>query len=712
MLYHGSNDNILATTTDAGRTWRERPLQLPPPSSGATPINGWSLHALDASQAWLVAKTGTSSNFSRGLLYQTRDGGATWIQAALPAGEPVIFLTQTAGWTAGGANGAGFWQSHDGGSSWRAAPFAATGNQGAQQRTYVPLFSADGRTGVTVVATTDDRVQRVDWFVTRDGGGSWQFERTFDAGATTTGAPDAVDARAWLIAESGQPVRPSSQAMPFFGTLNLDDSHTVARLAMATATTGWAVAAQDASLWRTRDGGKTWRPLTTPWGVSTATAPSQPAEVVSLAGAELVSILRAPGFDTCEIPPANQLATWFSASPYRAVNLYIGGALRACSNQLLSASFLRTLTGQGWRFIPTWVGPQAPCSEYAKRFSLNPTTANAEGHAEALAAVNVASQLGLTFADKTGTILYYDLESFDGEDSACVAAARAFVAGWVSGLHESGNRAGLYGSACNPRIAEFANNSQVPDAIWAAQWTRSSFDPQMTVWGIACLDDTLWSRSQRIRQYTGGHDETYGGVTFNIDSNVLDAPVADLTAPPPQVTVETPELVPAYGSDPCKSGWMRFTNARNQFAYLTRNRSEGGTVPPPPTPRTAIWVPNAPLAGFYRVEVYLPEHGAVEWPCPTATLGSSTASAHYTVYHTQGATYQTANQTTVRNGWLSLGIYPFMKGQNGSIVLSDLTDDPDATRMVLASAVRLTYVPDGRLTTATIYLPELQRNSR
>ena len=32
----------------------------------------------------------------------------------------------------------------------------------------------------------------------------------------------------------------------------------------------------------------------------------------------------------------------------------------------------------------------------------------------------------------------------------------------------------------------------------------------------------------RIHQYQGGHNETWNGVTFNIDSNFEDGPVAGL----------------------------------------------------------------------------------------------------------------------------------------------------------------------------------------
>jgi hypothetical protein len=60
------------------------------------------------------------------------------------------------------------------------------------------------------------------------------------------------------------------------------------------------------------------------------------------------------------------------------------------------------------------------------------------------------------------------------------------------------------------------------DAIWIARWTGHpdafAFDP-------AVLPPSLWANRARIQQYQGDHDETWGGVTLNIDSNWVDAPV-------------------------------------------------------------------------------------------------------------------------------------------------------------------------------------------
>lgn len=42
------------------------------------------------------------------------------------------------------------------------------------------------------------------------------------------------------------------------------------------------------------------------------------------------------------------------------------------------------------------------------------------------------------------------------------------------------------------------------------------------------LSNSLWNNHQRIRQYTGGHNETWGGLTLNIDSDVSEGVVASL----------------------------------------------------------------------------------------------------------------------------------------------------------------------------------------
>gem|GEM_PF-1256087 len=255
------------------------------------------------------------------------------------------------------------------------------------------------------------------------------------------------------------------------------------------------------------------------------------------------------GFDTCEIPSLAALQTWFVHSPYRVVNLYIGGAGRYCSNRALTADLIAQLGEIGWQFIPTWVGPQAPCYTGRKlRMSDDPAVAHAQGVAEAVAAVKVAVTLGLARTDGSGTIIYYDMEAYASNVPACDDPVRAFISGWTSELHARGNLAGVYGTP--HALTGFAAIPDVPDAIWPARWLYSAYNPAVTVWDVPGLPATLWAQRQRIWQYAGGHNETWrtgapdetasaavpderdrhaetwGGVTLNIDCDVIDGIVA------------------------------------------------------------------------------------------------------------------------------------------------------------------------------------------
>lgn len=254
------------------------------------------------------------------------------------------------------------------------------------------------------------------------------------------------------------------------------------------------------------------------------------------------------GFDTCEIPSLAALQTWFTASPYRAVNLYIGGEGRYCSNKALNTELVAQLDQIGWKFIPTWVGPQAPCytnliTRPKPLMSEDPLVAYAQGVVEARAAVKVATDLGLALPDGSGTIVYYDMEAYASHVPACDDPVRAFIGGWTEELHASGNLAGVYGNA--HALTGFASSAHVPDAVWPARWLHTAYNPAVTVWDAPNLAPTLWAEHQRIFQYAGGHWEEYGGVRLNIDCDVIDGIVATLAPPILSPRVYLPAVVNA-----------------------------------------------------------------------------------------------------------------------------------------------------------------------
>jgi photosystem II stability/assembly factor-like uncharacterized protein len=247
----------------------------------------------------------------------------------------------------------------------------------------------------------------------------------------------------------------------------------------------------------------------------------------------LVAVENHQGFDKCTVPTISQMQTWWVESPYWAVNMYIGGASRACDQPNLTHYWMNAVSQQGWTFIPTWVGPQAPCTTYRHRISSNKFTAYQEGKNEAGMAASAAVDLGL-WGD---LVIYYDLEAYSG-DSACRNAVAYFMKGWVERLHQLGYQAGVYGSPCRSYLTDFAEISPAPDDVWIASWlTPYHYRPDVTVWlsGDAenCLSNDLWADHQRLRQYTGGHTETFGGLSFSIDSNATDGEVTVLPTPNP-----------------------------------------------------------------------------------------------------------------------------------------------------------------------------------
>lgn len=253
---------------------------------------------------------------------------------------------------------------------------------------------------------------------------------------------------------------------------------------------------------------------------------------------------QAQGFDKCHIPSVENMGLWWDESPYSVFNLYLGGNSFFCDEQPLDADWVHRVAGQGWTFILTWVGPQAPCTGFIHKMSWDPALAYNEGKIEAALAAYAADHLGL-MSDR---VIYYDMEGYTNASSACRAAVQSFIQGWTEQLHDFGLKAGGYGGACSSYLADWSLNNPAPDDVWIAHWTSSSYDPDATVWDAPCLSNALWADHQRIKQYAGGHVESWGGLSISIDSNVLDG---EITALPgfaaPASTIASSVAVQVFG---------------------------------------------------------------------------------------------------------------------------------------------------------------------
>jgi hypothetical protein len=223
------------------------------------------------------------------------------------------------------------------------------------------------------------------------------------------------------------------------------------------------------------------------------------------------------GFDACTAPSRRSMSAWAS-SPYRAIGVYIGGLNRGCAQPNLTASWVAEQTAAGWHLIPTYVGLQAPTSSCSSCAKLSATTASTQGTEAANDAVDQARIAGIG----EGSPIYFDMESYSRTASAS-SATLTFLGAWTARLHALGYDSGVYSSSASgiaDLVSRLGSTYVQPDDLWIANWNgrATASDPY--------VPESAWSDHQRIHQYRGGHDETYGGVTINIDNNYVEGATA------------------------------------------------------------------------------------------------------------------------------------------------------------------------------------------
>jgi hypothetical protein len=298
-------------------------------------------------------------------------------------------------------------------------------------------------------------------------------------------------------------------------------------------------------------------------------------------------VIQGQGFDACNLPTVAQMQTWWNSSPYSFFGLYLGGIHFASFCTKANATWVQAVHAQGWSFIPTWVGPQAPCSSYRYKISSDPTTAYQQGRQEASSASAAAHEMGITNYSTGGTIIYYDMESFGCGSLECRQAVASFMNGWVERLDELGNYAGGYG-ARSSYITDWAAIPHVPRDVWIASWYATGYDPYASVYGLTWLEG-LWTNHQRIRQYAGEVGNTWGGVSLSIDINVADGMVA---MPPAgllgSLSVTASKDIEYTGWVSASQGWL----VSGHKLYWTDNRGASWADISPAAIQLAYFLPT------------------------------------------------------------------------------------------------------------------------
>lgn len=236
------------------------------------------------------------------------------------------------------------------------------------------------------------------------------------------------------------------------------------------------------------------------------------------------------GFDQCLTPPQESMDAWLRSSPYLAVGIYISGDSRACRNQPnLTPTWVSTQLRKGWQLLAITLGPQASCQprfpRYSDDFRISPkpgggnySAARTMGQNSAKSSIADAAALGIV----PGSTLWYDLEGFDNTNTDCRESALAFLSAWVKKVKAAGYVTGVYSSASSGiKMLDDARVNRpdafvLPDRIWLARWDGAANT------STSYLRDEGWRPRGRVKQYRGGHDETWGGVRINVDNNYLD----------------------------------------------------------------------------------------------------------------------------------------------------------------------------------------------
>ncbi|TDC70348.1 DUF1906 domain-containing protein [Actinomadura sp. GC306] len=220
--------------------------------------------------------------------------------------------------------------------------------------------------------------------------------------------------------------------------------------------------------------------------------------------------VRGKGFDTCTAPSLAAMKAWRPS--FKVTNIYIGGAARGCAQPNLTEGWVREVREMGYRITPTYVGLQAPCGDRPQQFTAK--NAAKQGRKAAVDAARKAKALGIP----AEAPIYFDMEAYDSRKRACKAAVLRFVDNWVRQLKAEGYTPCLYSSVSSGiRDVGRATGISKPEGIWFAHWNGKA-----EIYGDPYIPDDWWRPHRRIKQYRGDHDETHGGVTLNIDSNIAD----------------------------------------------------------------------------------------------------------------------------------------------------------------------------------------------
>jgi len=259
-------------TADGGRTWQH--------VGQAAADQGWpaSIDFVDRTHGWLFMRLGGAAGSDGAAFYGTVDGGSSWskLSEADTGGNPghlplrcsksaPVFLNAATGWIPGGCNAGGgpfFYVTHDSGRTWNDTAIALpAGFSGNCICSIVSLRFSDARNGVFVLTDySSGSLPQSVIYATGNGGASWQPgpslpAQTYEVFFINPSYGWTIDGKA---NNSILSTSDGGQHWSMVGTI--PSTQGVMDLQFVNATVGWALGSEPTgnTLTKTSDGGRTW----------------------------------------------------------------------------------------------------------------------------------------------------------------------------------------------------------------------------------------------------------------------------------------------------------------------------------------------------------------------------------------------------------------------------------------------------------------------
>ena len=274
VAFHGANDPLgtykIIRTTDGGVSWRIATITLSNADQGQGEID--RPHFIGTLIGWVTIGQAEGMQHSSMTVFHSTDGGATWQQMAssfspasgLPMSADkngISFSNEQNGWVTAEYPASQPWlyTTHNAGTTWQRQSITLPPGSDANNATTTPPVFA-GQNGIMPVQLFYDS-PRFDLYVTHNGGATWTPTTLVRGNADSFSAADLQ--HVWATQSNGTSIYRTSDGGATWKSLG-NTPEMFGELSFVNAQNGWAIGSANnktPSLFYTNDGGASWHQM-------------------------------------------------------------------------------------------------------------------------------------------------------------------------------------------------------------------------------------------------------------------------------------------------------------------------------------------------------------------------------------------------------------------------------------------------------------------